>query len=192
MDILNRVPPKGMLVNLKTNERFRFQFNPETLQETIAAKFNRIDIPGLSYQRLQFTGTQNETIPIELFMSQLGQDGETLQAGTRPYIATDRKRFLQSLLYPAQSEDFGFQGSPRVLFIYPRTISLIGRVTRIQLTHRQSSANTLATTILVARLDFEEDADMSRTMEDVREYGAEHYRGGLPSDDAEQTEEGGA
>lgn len=188
LEILNRAPPKGMLVNLSTNERFRFQYNPETLQETISAKFNRIDPPGLG-QKLQYTGYTNETIPLELFMSQLGQDVQALKAGAQPYVATDRKRFLQSLLYPVGGEDFSFQGSPRVLFIYPRTINLVGRITKIQLTHRQSGNRTLATTILIARLDFEEDSDATRTMQDVGEYGAEHYCGGLLGDDIE---EGGA
>lgn len=181
-------PPKGMLVNLATNERFRFPFNPTYLEETIQANFVRMSVPGLSHERLSYSGTSNKTIPLELFLSQLGIDTKRGEAGSPPYVATTIKNFLESLVYPQGGQD-GIDGvthgTPRVLFIWPRMISMVARVTKIQFLHRSFSSRTGATAVLVANLTLEEDRDSRLLMDEVRERGGQHYQGAVPSEGSE-------
>lgn len=182
MNISN--PPKGMLVNLVTNERFKFPFNPTILEETVEARFARISVPGLSHQRLQYSGTSNKKIPLELFLSQMAIDMKRNQVGQEPFVATTIKNFLESLIYP-QGGDSVQSGTPRVLFIWPRMITMVARVMKIQFLHRQFSVNTGATTILVAKLDLEEDRDIALLMSEVRSGGGQHYQGGIPEGGSE-------
>lgn len=181
-------PPRGMLVNLSTNERLRLPFNPSYLEETIQANYARLAVPGLSHQRLSYSGTSNKTIPLELFLSQLGIDARRGEAGSPPYVDTTIKNFLESLVYPAggpDGVDGGTHGTPRVLFIWPRMLSMVARVVRMQFLHRSFSVNTGATTVLVAKLTLEEDRDTRLLMTDVRERGGQHYQGGVPSEGSE-------
>ena len=172
MSSLDAEPPKASLINLTTGDEFRFQFNPETLEEAVEAKYNRITVNGLSHERLSYKNTGNNVFPIELYMSQLMQDVKAGRGGSRPYVATERKRWLQSLVYPAQDPDYGYVGPPRVLFIWPRMVRIIGRVTKIHFLHRSFSNRTLATTQLVAQLSIEEDVEQQRLMDEVLRIGS--------------------
>jgi len=165
-------PPRSSLVNLSTGEEFEFLFNPQTLEESLKANYNRTVVNGLSHERLSYINTSNDVIPIELYMSQLAQDHLTGRAGSRPYIATERKRWLQSLVYPAEDQDYGYVGPPQVLFIWPREVRIIGRVTKVEFTHRAFSPRTLATTQLIAKLEIEEDVAQRRLMEEVLRIGS--------------------
>ena len=172
MSSLDSDPPKGSLINLTTGDEFQFQFNPATLEEAFEAKFNRKQINGLSHEPMSYKNTSNNVIPLELYMSQLMQDVKAGHAGSRPYIATERKRWLQSLVYPAESPDYGYVGPPKVLFIWPRMVRIIGRVTKVGFVHRAFSNRTLATTQLVARLSIEEDVAQRRLMDEVLRIGS--------------------
>jgi hypothetical protein len=166
-------PPRASLVNLATQDEYEFLFNPETLEETIEADYNRTEVIGLSHKRLGYKNTGNETIPIELYLSQLMQDVLAGRGGSRPYVATEQKRWLQSLVYPVESQDFSFVGPPQVLFIWPRVVRMKGKITKVSFLHKAFSPRTLATTQLVARLQFEEDVEQRRLMDDVLRLGSE-------------------
>jgi hypothetical protein len=165
-------PPRAMLVNLDTQEEYEFLFNPQTLDEKLEAKYNRIEIQGLSHERLSYKNTSNNIIPIELYLSQLSQDVIAGVGGSRPYIATAQKKFLQSLVYPTDNQDYGFVGPPKVLFVWPRMVRMIGRITRVSFMSRSFSPRTLAATQIVATLEFEEDVELRRSMEDVLRLGS--------------------
>jgi hypothetical protein len=174
MDMLTVRPPRALLKNLATGEEMPFLFNPQTLTEALEAKYNRIVSPGNSHERLQYTNTGNTTIPLELFMSQLAQDVIQGRADSRPRVPTERKPFLQALAYPASNRDYSYQGPPRVLFIWPHMFRMVGRITRLEFMHREFANRTLATTVMVAQLTFEEDLDFRLLMEDVQRIGGIH------------------
>lgn len=165
-------PPRVSLVNLATGDEFEFLFNPQTFDEKLEAKFNRTVVNGLSHERLSYINTSNNVIPLELYMSQLAQDHLTGQAGSRPYIATERKRWLQSLVYPVEDQDYGYTGPPQVLFVWPRMARLIGRVTKVEFTHRAFSVRTLAAHQMIAKLSIEEDVAQRRLMDEVLRIGS--------------------
>lgn len=165
-------PPRAMIVNLATQEEYPFLFNPQTLDEKFEAKYNRIEVQGLGYERLSYKNTSNNVIPIELYLSQLAQDKIAGQAGSRPFVATSQKKFLQSLVYPTENQDYGYAGPPQVLFVWPRMVRMVGRVTRLSFMSRSFSPRTLAATQLVATIEFEEDVERRRVMEDVQRLGS--------------------
>lgn len=171
MSSINSRPPRASLVNMTTNEEYQFLFNPQTIEEKIEAKYNRAQIIGLSHERLSFKNTTNNVVPIELYISQLAQDLIAQQGDSSPPIM-QQKAWLQSLVYPASSQDFSFVGPPRVLFIWPRVARMIGRVTKVSFLHREFSNRTLGTIKMVARLEFEEDVEQMRLMEDVQLMGS--------------------
>lgn len=165
-------PPRASLMNLATGAEYQFLFNPQTLEERIEAEYNRQEIIGLSHKRLMYKGTSNNVIPLELYLSQLAQDKIAGQGGSRPYVSTEQKQWLQSLAYPRESQDYGYAGPPQVLFIWPRMVRMIGRITKVGFLHRSFSVRTLAATQIVANLEFEEDVERRRLMEDVLRLGS--------------------
>lgn len=182
MDNAARNPPKGTIVNLVTDESFKFPFNPTVLEESIEASYARAAVIGLSHQRLSYVGTGNWTYPIELYLSQMAIDLRRGEAGHAPYVATTIKNFLASLMFPVGSEDHNYVGTPRILFIWPRTVSIVGRIVgKMSFMHRAFSSRSGAPLIMVAKFSIEEDRDTMILMDEVREYGAQHYLGGNTS-----------
>jgi hypothetical protein len=179
MDMLAETPPRCFLINLSNNDRWEAPFNPTSLEESLRVNFRRIQVPGLSHERLQFQNTGNKTIPLEFFLSQMAQDEKF---GTELDGILSDKAWLESLCYPAADLDFGYSGSPRVLFVWPSVIRLVGRIMSFETMHRTFAVGSMTTTLLVARLDFEEDRDMRILMNEVREIGAEHYRERTPDE----------
>lgn len=169
---LDARPPRASLHNLTTGDEYEFQFNPQAFDEKWEAKYNRIQINGLSHERLSYKNTSNDVIPLELYLSQLAQDTQSGEGGSRPCVATEQKRWLQSLVFPAESPDYGYVGPPRILFIWPRMVRLIGRIIRVSFLHRAFSNRTLVTTQIVARLEFEEDVAQRRLMDEVLRVGS--------------------
>jgi hypothetical protein len=171
VNFLNIRPPRGSIRNLVNGEEQDFQFNPQTLEETVEAKYSRAQVHGLSHERMGYTNTGNLKIPIELFISTIAQDLLGQQASSQPSIRT-RKAWLQSLAYPASSPDFGLSGTPRILIIWPNVLTLRGRVTKVSFLHRTFSNVDLKTTVGVAKLDFEEDRDDRILMDEVASIGS--------------------
>jgi hypothetical protein len=176
MEDLGRVPPKGRLINLQTNEEQVFQFNPTRFVETIAPRYTRISPPGLGHDRLAYENTSSNSIPLDLFMDQLGQDLESGTGGSRPFIPLTRKKFLQALLYPVTRST----PPPQLLFIWPRMISIVGRIVGpAQFQHQEFASTTGATTRLVVKINIEEDREIGLLMEEVRRQGSYSPNEGL-------------
>lgn len=152
-------PPRGMLKNLDNGEEHEFLFNPESISEKVSTKWNRHNVVGLSHEVLSYKNTANVVLNIELFMSQLAQDELSGSAGSHPLVATERRAFLYSLMYPMEDEDYDYRGAPRVLFIWPTMFRMKCIVADLDFTHREFSQKTLATTQLVAKVTLEGELD---------------------------------
>ena len=171
MSLVATRPPRASLVNLATNEELQFLFNPQTFEERFEAKYDRSQPAGLSHERMAFKNTSNDVIPIELYLDQGAQDRLAGTADSAPTLR-QQKAWLQSLVYPASSQDYGYAGPPDVLFIWPRMVRLVGRITAFTFVHREFSNVSLATIRGVARLTFEERVSVRRLMEDVQIQGS--------------------
>ena len=152
-------PPRGMFKNLTNGEEFEFLFNPESISEKVSSKWNKHAVVGMSHEVLSYKNTSNVVLNIELYMSQMAQDEIAGTAASRPLVATERRAFLYSLMYPADSEDYDFQGPPRVLFIWPTMFRMKCIIVDLDFTHREFSNKTLATTQLIAKLTLEGELD---------------------------------
>lgn len=168
------IPPiRGELCNLRTGEAIGFLLNPTELSEQVRVNYNRLQIPGLSHQVLQFVSTGNATLPIEFYL-------DKFFAGSvhpdDPDIL-DFKRFLQALTVPsAGAEDVAGGGPPRALFIWPGIVSLTCVLTSLELKYEQFDIFGDAL-VYRARVTFEEIRDVRITSEEIRELGSE--RGGV-------------
>jgi hypothetical protein len=176
---LDQRPPRASIVNLSTGDDMDFLVNPETWTVKKTVNYARTKAPGNSHERLQFINTGNRQIAIELYMSQQLQDLIEGRAGSRPYVATERRAFLESLCNPAANMDFGYQGPPQALFLWPTMERFTGRVVSYDEMHREFSVRTLATTILVVRLTIEEDLEFRMLMDDIYRARTTIQRGGL-------------
>jgi hypothetical protein len=56
----------GAIVDLDDGTRFEWGFNPETFSESDSTNYAKIDIPGMSHPRTQFTGGGERTISFVL------------------------------------------------------------------------------------------------------------------------------
>jgi hypothetical protein len=171
MASLGARPPRASLVNLATDEQYDFMFNPQTWKESVQAKYNRLQINGLSHERLGYKNTTNDLIPLELYLSQLAQDQMAGQGDSSPPIG-QQKAWLQSLCYPVASQDYGYVGPPQVLFIWPHEARMICKVLNASFLHRTFSNRSLASVQIVATLTLEEDVQRRRLMEEVQLMGS--------------------
>jgi len=168
------IPPiRGELCNLRTGEGVGFLLNPTDFSEQVRVNYNRLQIPGLSHQILQFVSTGNATLPIEFYLDKFFAG----QIHPEDPDILDFKRFLQALTVPsAGAEDVVGGGPPRALFIWPGLVSLTCVLTSLELKYEQFD---IFGDVLVyrARTTFEEIRDVRITSEEIRELGSE--RGGV-------------
>lgn len=97
------------LVDLTTNERLEFQYNPENISDTKSTDYATIKIPGMSHPRYQFVagGARQLNFKISLFMKDVKKNVEWLQAlqfptheGSMLKNAPHRVLLVVSDLYP--------------------------------------------------------------------------------------------
>lgn len=172
--IVAGIPPiRGELCNLRTGEAIGFLLNPTEFSEQVRVNYNRLQIPGLSHQILQFVSTGNATLPVEFYLDKIfaGQihpdDPDIL----------DFKRFLQALTVPVGgAEDIVGGGPPRALFIWPGLVSLTCVLTSLEFRYERFD---IFGEVLIyrARTTFEEIRDVRITSDEIRELGSE--RGGV-------------
>lgn len=173
-------PPKMTITNIATNETYTAQFNPTTFEEEIQANWAKLTVPGLSHQPLQFAHTGNETFTFNLFW-RAGTPSELNQ------MRTDR-RFLKSLCYPKGSAETVAGGAPpRVLFVWPRMLSMTGVVNAVRLSHEEFNRYAQAR-VTRGTVQIQEIRDVRITSEEVREDSELRY-GNSPGTDLPGTAE---
>jgi hypothetical protein len=165
-------PPSASLVNLSDNTEQIFLVNPQTIDETLEAEYKRNQVIG-SLQRLQYVGTGNLVIPIEIYLDESLQRKFGPNNDQQPTIS-QKKAWLQSLLYPASSADYSRVGAPRVLLNWPNVVRIVARVVRYNAMHREFDGGDLRALISVVRLTLEEDLQVRKLMEDITVEGSLH------------------
>lgn len=165
--------PKATLMNTTTQERWEAPFNPSSFELQLRVNYKRTQSPGLSHERLSYQNTGNNVIPLEFFVSQINTD-QTMGSDFADALLDDQK-FLQSLCYPESDIDYGYIGPPRVLFIWPNVITMIGRITQLNIMNRSFRSSDLTPIVMAAKLNFEEDLDERILSGDVRNNGGQHH-----------------
>lgn len=168
---------KMSISNLNTGETFRAQFNPEKLEESLESTYAEIDVPGLSHKPMQFSNTSNEEFTTELFWR-----------ATKPAeleAMRQARRFLKSLCFPRRDADTVAGGAPpRVLFVWPRMLSLVCAVKSVKFSHELFTSLGQAR-VSRATLTLSEIRDVRLSSEDVRDDTELRYghvpRGDIPA-----------
>lgn len=158
-------PPRCFLVNVTTAESLDCLFNPTQLAEKVQVNWNRLQVPGLSHQVLQFQGTGNRQFSaVEFYLDKVfaaEQPGDT--------DIMEFRRFLRSLTVPPEGTDgVPATAPPRVLFIWPGVLSVETVLTDVEFQYRQFGSNG-AVLVYAATCSFEEILDARVTSEYLRQ-----------------------
>jgi hypothetical protein len=152
---------RGFLLNLDTNDKVDFQFNPEQLEETYKARYANMEVFGLSHQPLHFLGNENAAISLDLVFDQVVA---ATRRGTRDLSETDGvtdidqvRRTLVSFLYPLRLGS-GVSASPSpILFSWPRMAAMRMRILSVNLKHTMFEVGIPRSRRYVAKVEMAEE-----------------------------------
>ena len=165
MQLATARPPRCVLVNVSTGESMDCLFNPAQLSEKVQVNWNRLAVPGLSHQVLQFQSTGNRQLSgVELYLDRFFASE---QPGS-PDILQFRS-FLRALTVPPEgTEDVAGTAPPRVLIVWPKVVTVEAVVTEVEFQYRQLAVDG---TVLVytATVGLEEVLDTRVSSEELRE-----------------------
>jgi hypothetical protein len=162
--VLSQRPELMFLSNLQTGEDLIMQFNPTEFQRKIRSLWSRKNVLGESIRPLDYLGTANQTLQMQLYYR--AEDAQQYAEGE------DAMRYLESLLYPpAEADSIGGARPPRVLFVWPNSVSLTVVIEEIAFTHQMFDLQG-RTIQFTANLKMEVASLRRITQEEIRERGA--------------------
>ena len=137
-------------------------FNPAQLTEKVEVHWNRLSIPGLSHQKLQYQSTGNRAIQgVEFHLDQ------RLQGELHAHLdVLAFREFIRGLTYPpAESSGPGHRSPPRTLIVWPRVLTVETVVTDVEFRydHLAVDGQVLVYTAVVG---FEEILDVHRAVQE--------------------------
>ena len=131
MDFVRARPPRCVLVNVDSGESMECLFNPGQLSEKWQVQWNRLVVPGLSHQPLQFQSTGNRQLTsLEFYLDRFF----AAENPSAPDILQFRE-FLGALTVPTGSD--GLSAPPRTLLIWPGFVTVEGVLTEVEFQYRQ-------------------------------------------------------
>lgn len=157
-------PPRCVLVNVHTAEVMECLFNPTQLSEKVQVNWNRLAVPGLSHQVLQFQSTGNRQVSgVEFYLDRFFA---AEQPGS-PDIQAFRA-FLRALTVPPSGVE-GVAGAapPRLLLIWPKVLTVETVITDLELQYKQVGVDG-ELLVYAASCSFEEILDARVTSEQLR------------------------
>ena len=131
MNFLLARAPRCFIANISTGESIECMFNPEKLKVKISANYNRISVPGLSHQPLQYQSTGNRQLPgVEFYLDKFfaakqSDDDDILHF----------RDFFVSLTKPTQI----YHAPPRTLFLWSGVITIETVITDLEFQYRKIS-----------------------------------------------------
>lgn len=157
-------PQRMTLVNMRTQDERVVQFNPSELEEKLNVKWTRASVPGLSYEPLQYQGTGNHRVTLELYCEAHDEDEKTAIRNFR--------NFILSLCYPSVSAADVIGGAPpRVLFVWPGMFTFAAIIEgEVTFRHVRFSGE-LESTRYTAIISLEEIRDVRLSSEEVLQQG---------------------
>jgi hypothetical protein len=156
--------PRCFLINVETAESIDCLFNPTQISEKVQVNWNRVTVPGLSHQLLQFQSTGNRQLSgVEFYLDRFFAKEQSDDADI-----LDFRGFLRALTVPPKGADgVPATAPPRTLFVWPTVLSIETVLTDVEFQYKQFAADA---TVLVytATVTFEEVLDARVTSEDKR------------------------
>ncbi|MDR0965172.1 MAG: peptidoglycan-binding protein [Myxococcales bacterium] len=160
-------PPRCVLVNVTTGESIECLFNPTQLTEKLQVNWNRLAVPGLSHQVLQFQNTANRQLTgVEFYLDRFFAAEQPGDPGGIDIL--DFRAFLRALTVPPQgTETVAATAPPRVLFIWPKVVTVECVIASVEFQFRQIGVDGTVL-IYTANVTFEEILDARVTSEELR------------------------
>jgi len=158
-------PPRCVLVNVSTGESIECLFNPTQLTEKLQVNWNRLAVPGLSHQVLQFQSTANRQLSaVEFYLDRLFAAEQPSNVKILAFRA-----FLRSLTVPPEgTEDVTGTAPPRVLFIWPEVVTVLCVVASVEFSYKQFAVDG-SLLVYSAAVTLEEILDTRVTSEQLRQ-----------------------
>lgn len=157
-------PPRCALVNVVTGEHIEALFNPSQLSEKVQVNYNRLAVPGLSHQPLQFQSTGNRTFAGLDF--HLDRRFAQAQPGS-PEILEFRAFLLALTVPPSGTEGVVQTAPPRTLIIWPGLLTVEAVLTEVEFSYRELAVDGTVL-IYTASVEFEEILDVRVSSEERR------------------------
>ena len=157
-------PPRCVLVNVTSGESMECLFNPTQLSEKLQVNWNRLAVPGLSHQVLQFQSTANRQLSgVEFYLDRYFAAEQPGDVNILEFRA-----FLRALTVPPEgTEDVAATAPPRVLFIWPEVVTVECVVASVEFTYKQLAVDG-GVLVYAAIVTFEEILDARVTSEELR------------------------
>lgn len=158
--------PSMTLVNVITNAFIEAQFNPTEFEEQLGVNYARQTVPGLSHQVKQFINTEDVKYQFELFY----QCADSGTFGLERMLTA--RKFLYAACHPWRADGINRGGAPRILFIWPKLISLTCVITSLKFKYTRFNieGDPVAFT---ATVGLEEIRDVFVSMEDITDLGTQ-------------------
>lgn len=122
-------PRRLYFVNLQTGEEVSARFNPTAFTRTIQVLWKEHEVLGQSHRPMDYLGTGNMSVPLELYFR-----AESL---SEQQDLENRIAFLESLCYaPEQADSIAGRRPPRVLVVWPNTMSFTAVITSFACAHQ--------------------------------------------------------
>ena len=154
-----------LLINVTSGESIECLFNPTQLTEKLQVNWNRLAVPGLSHQVLQFQNTGNRQLSgLEFHLDRFFAAEQPGDVNIRDFRA-----FLRALTVPPEgTEGVPATAPPRVLFLWPNVVTVECVVASVEFQYKQLAVDG---TVLVytASVSLEEILDTRVTSEELRE-----------------------
>lgn len=162
-DVVARRPARLNLTNLQTGEGFYVQFNPTQFKRGVQALYERHEVLGQSFRPLDYLGTSNATVELNLFFR--AENAQERDGGQ------DVLNFIEALMYPPEAADsIGERRPPRVLVVWPGSLSFSAVLTDLDVTHEMFDLEG-RTIQWRARTKWEEARRSRLTQEAIRDRG---------------------
>jgi hypothetical protein len=142
-------------VNVSTGEWFECLSNPTEVVEKLAVNWNRLAVPGLSHQVLQYQGTGNRQLSgLEFYVDRFF----AAEVGSAE-VVEDFRRFLLALT--RAPDDNLTAGPPRTLVIWPRLFVVECVLESVEFRYRRFGADG-SPLVYTAAVTFEEILDVRK------------------------------
>jgi hypothetical protein len=158
-------PSRCSLVNVETAESIDCLFNPTQLSEKVQINWNRVTVPGLSHQLLQFQSTGNRQLSgVEFYLDRFFAAEQVASPDILEF-----RGFLRALTVPPKgTEGVPATAPPRTLFVWPNVLTIETVLTDLEFQYKQFAADGKVQ-VYTAVVTFEEILDMRVTSEERRE-----------------------
>jgi hypothetical protein len=161
---ISETPERMTLTDLQNNQTVEVMFNPSELTRRTSVNYAKKAVLGNSHMPHEYLQTDNMQLRFDLFYN--------VETPIDRGNAAAAIRFLESLAYaPDDPESIAGAAPPRVLLVWPRTMSIIARLTQIEFAHQRWNLFG-DTTQWTAACTFEESRIRRLSKQDVRVLGA--------------------